>query len=399
MTISVPINAPLEPTVPFIDLVPQYRTLSAEVLSAVERVLSEQKFILGEEVAGLEQEIAAYCGTRHAVGCNSGTDALILALQALNIGPGDEVITTPFSFFATASAICRVGATPVFADIEAESFNIDPQAVEEAVTSRTKAIVPVHLYGQCAAMEPLQRIASRHGLVIVEDACQAIGAEYRGRRAGALGRVGCFSFFPTKNLGGAGDGGMLTTDDADLAQRARRLRVHGDAGQYEHLELGLNSRLDALQAAVLRVKLKHLETWTTARQRNARRYHELFRQANLTDVLVLPRTQPELRHVFNQYCVRVRYDLRDRVMQELRDRKIGCAVYYPKPLHLQTCFAHLGYRAGQFPVAEAASKSVLALPIYPELPASHLERVVMVLEEVCRGVLAASTTQRLRRAA
>lgn len=397
MTITVPLNLHAELAVPFIDLVPQYQGMSGEVLAAVERVLAEQKFILSEEVARLEEEIADYCGTRHAIGCNSGTDALMLALQGLNIGPGDEVITTPFSFFATASAICRIGATPVFADIEPETFNLDPQAVAEAISPRTKAILPVHLYGQCADMQPLQHLALEHGLAIIEDACQAIGAEYRGRRAGSLGRVGCFSFFPTKNLGGAGDGGMLTTDDADLAQRLRRLRVHGDAGQYEHVEVGMNSRLDALQAAVLRVKLRHLEQWTAARQRNARRYGELFRQTNLTDVLILPKTPVEGRHVFNQYCVRFRYELRDRVMQELRARKIGCAVYYPKPLHLQTCFAHLGYRAGQFPVAEAAAKSVLALPIYPELPAAHQERVVHALDEICRSAL--SQTQRLRRAA
>lgn len=397
MTITLPLSGDGERSVPFIDLVPQYQAMSADVLAAVERVLSEQKFILGEEVAALETEIAAYCDSRFAVGCNSGTDALILALQALEIGPGDEVITTPFSFFATASAICRAGATPVFADIQPDTFNIDPQAVEAAITPRTKAIVPVHLFGQCADMEPLQRMATHHGLAIVEDACQAIGAEYRGRRAGVLGHVGCFSFFPTKNLGGAGDGGMLTTDDAELAKRLKRLRVHGDTGQYEHIELGMNSRLDALQAAVLRVKLQRLEVWTMARQRNARRYAELMRQSGLTESLVLPKTQPECRHVFNQFCVRVRHGQRDRILHELKSRRIGCAVYYPKPLHLQTCFSHLGYRAGQFPEAEAAAKSILALPIYPELPASDLECAVDALREICRDVAPAS--QPLRRAA
>ena len=395
MTVSVPITSHADGPVPFIDLVPQFQAMSGEVLAAVERVLSEQKFILGEEVAALETEIATYCDARHAIGCNSGTDALILALQALDIGPGDEVITTPFSFFATASAICRAGATPVFADIEPDTFNISPQAVEDAVTPQTKAIMPVHLFGQCADMEPLQRIATHHGLAIVEDACQAIGAEYRGRRAGVLGHVGCFSFFPTKNLGGAGDGGMLTTDDAELAKRLKRLRVHGDVGQYDHLELGMNSRLDALQAAVLRVKLQHLDEWTAARQHNAKRYAELFRQSGLTDTLVLPKAAADGRHVYNQYCVRVRHGLRDKVQQELRTRQVGCAVYYPKPLHVQTCFAHLGYRSGQFPEAEAASRSVLALPIYPELPAADLERVVDSLTEICH----AAPEHRLRRAA
>lgn len=398
MTISVPITSDTDQPVPFIDLVPQYRAMSSEVLAAVERVLSEQKFILGDEVAALESELAAYCDARHAIGCNSGTDALILALQALDIGPGDEVITTPFSFFATASAICRAGATPVFVDIQPETFNIDPQAVEDAVTPHTKAILPVHLFGQCADMEPLQRIATHHGLAIIEDACQAIGAEYHGRRAGVLGHVGCFSFFPTKNLGGAGDGGMLTTDDPELAKRLMRLRVHGDIGQYEHLELGMNSRLDALQAAVLRVKLQRLDEWTAARQRNAKRYHELFRQTGLTDTLVLPKALPEGRHVYNQYCVRVRHGLRDTVLQEMRARKVGCAVYYPKPLHVQTCFAHLGYHAGRFPESEAAAKNILALPIYPELPANDLARVVETLVEICRTAMG-TTSQRLRRAA
>jgi dTDP-4-amino-4,6-dideoxygalactose transaminase len=398
MTVSVPITGHAERPVPFIDLVAQYQAMSAEVLTAVERVLSEQKFILGEEVAALEAEIAAYCDARYAIGCNSGTDALILALQALDIGPGDEVITTPFSFFATASAICRAGATPVFVDIEPDTFNLSPQAVEEAVTPQTKAMMPVHLFGQCADMEPLQRIATHHGLAIVEDACQAIGAEYRGRRAGVLGHIGCFSFFPTKNLGGAGDGGLMTTDDAELAKRLKRLRVHGDVGQYEHLELGMNSRLDALQAAVLRVKLCRLEEWTAARQRNAKRYAELFRQTGLIDTLVLPKASPDGRHVYNQYCVRVRHGLRDKVLQELRAKQVGCAVYYPKPLHVQTCFAHLGYRAGQFPEAEAAAKSILALPIYPELPAADLERVVDALAEICHAATAAPG-QRMRRAA
>lgn len=399
MTVSVSLANDLDRPVPFIDLVAQYHAMSHEVLAAVERVFSEQKFILGDEVAALEREIAGYCDAQHAIGCNSGTDALILALQALGIGAGDEVITTPFSFFATASAICRAGATPVFADILPDTFNLDPQAVEDAITPRTKAILPVHLFGQCADMEPLQRLAAQHGLAIIEDACQAIGAEYRHRRAGVLGSVACFSFFPTKNLGGAGDGGMMTTDDPELAARLRRLRVHGDVGQYEHIEIGMNSRLDALQAAVLRVKLKHLEYWTVSRQRNARRYADQFRQTGATELLALPKTHPDCRHVFNQYSVRVRQGQRDHVLQQLRQRKIGCAIYYPKPLHLQKCFASLGCRPGQFPESEAAAREVLALPIYPELTAEDQSRVIDAVSQICREILSSGASVRLRRAA
>jgi len=380
--------------VPFIDLVPQFNAMSDEIMATVARVFKEQKFILGEEVSELEREIAEYCDARHAIGCNSGTDALIIALQAMGIGAGDEVITTPFSFFATASSICRAGATPVFVDIDPETFNLDPQAVEEAVTPRTKAIMPVHLFGQCCEMEALWRVAQKHDLQIVEDACQAIGAEYHGRRTGVLGSVGCFSFFPTKNLGGAGDGGMMTTDDPELAQRLKCLRVHGDVGQYEHIEVGMNSRLDSLQAAVLRVKLRQLDTWTEARQRNADRYGDMFRQEGVLDSINLPKVGPNRRHVFNQYCIRVRHGNRDSLMQQLKTRKIGCAVYYPKPLHLQKCFKHLGYRPGQFPEAEAASRDILALPSYPELPAVDQARIVTAVTEICQGFRAARTQKR-----
>ena len=370
--------------IPFIDLVPQFNAMSAEIMATVEKVFTEQKFILGDEVSELEREIANYCDARHAIGCNSGTDALIIALQALDIGEGDEVITTPFSFFATASSICRAGATPVFVDIDPETFNLDPQAVEEAITPRTRAIMPVHLFGQCCDMDALWRIAQKYELEIVEDACQAIGAEFQGRRTGVLGSVGCFSFFPTKNLGGAGDGGMMTTDDPDLAQRLKCLRVHGDVGQYEHIEVGMNSRLDSLQAAVLRVKLKRLDDWSEARQRNADQYAEMFRREGILDTIVLPKIGPNRRHVFNQYCIRVRQGHRDQMMQQLKARKIGCAVYYPKPLHLQKCFKSLGYRPGQFPEAEAASRDILALPSYPELPANHQVRIVAAVSEICK---------------
>ena len=382
-----------ERPVPFIDLVPQFNAMSKEIMATVERVFAEQKFILGDEVVGLEQEIASYCDARFAIGCNSGTDALIIALQALNIGEGDEVITTPFSFFATASSICRAGATPVFVDIDPETFNLDPQAVEDAITPRTRAIMPVHLFGQCCDMDALWRIAQKYELEIVEDACQAIGAEFQGRRTGVLGEVGCFSFFPTKNLGGAGDGGMMTTDDPDLAQRLKCLRVHGDVGQYEHIEVGMNSRLDSLQAAVLRVKLKRLDAWTEARQKNADRYGEMFREEGVLDQIVLPKIAPNRRHVFNQYCVRVRHGHRDQLQQQLKSRKIGCAVYYPKPLHLQKCFKSLGYRPGQLPEAEAASRDILALPSYPELPVNDQARVVSAISQIC-GELRVSRSQR-----
>ncbi|WP_373650461.1 MULTISPECIES: DegT/DnrJ/EryC1/StrS family aminotransferase [unclassified Schlesneria] len=383
-----------ERPIPFIDLVPQFNAMSEEIMATVERVFKEQKFILGEEVSELEREIAEYCDARHAIGCNSGTDALIIALQAMGIGEGDEVITTPFSFFATASSICRVGATPVFVDIDPDTYNLDPRAVEEAVTPRTKAIMPVHLFGQCCEMDALWRVAQKHDLQIVEDACQAIGAEYQGRKTGVLGSVGCFSFFPTKNLGGAGDGGMMTTDDPELAQRLKRLRVHGDVGQYEHIEVGMNSRLDALQAAVLRVKLRQLDHWTEARQRNADRYGDMFRQEGVLDSIALPKVGANRRHVFNQYCIRVRHGNRDALMQELKSRKVGCAVYYPKPLHLQKCFKHLGYRPGQFPEAEAASRDILALPSYPELPASDQARVVTAVTEICHEFRAARSQKR-----
>ena len=367
---------PAPEPVPFIDLVCQYNSLAAEIQQAVQKVFAEQRFILGDEVALFETETAAYCDARAAIGCASGTDALILALMALDIGPGAEVITTPFTFFATASSICRVGARPVFVDIDPISYNLDVGQVEAAVTKRTRAVMPVHLFGQCAEMEPLWRLSVKQHLSIIEDACQAIGAEYRGRRAGVLGNVGCFSFFPTKNLGGAGDGGLLTTDDVELAARLKRLRVHGDVGNYRHVEIGLNSRLDALQAAVLRVKLARLEQWTIARQQNAARYAELFRQHGLLDAIELPFVLPERRHVYNQYCVRVKDGRRDQVLASLREQQIGAMIYYPIPLHVQECFKSLGYKAGDFPIAEATAKDILALPIFPELKAEQQERVV-----------------------
>lgn len=368
--------------VPLIDLVGQYCEIAADVDDAVARVLREQKFILGDEVAEFECDVAEYCDAREAIGCASGTDALILSLMALDVGPGDEVVTSPYTFFATASSIHRLGAKPVFVDIDPISFNLDPQAVAAAVTPRTKALLPVHLFGQCAEMEPLWRIASAKGLPVVEDACQAIGAEYQRRRAGVLGTLGCFSFFPTKNLGGAGDGGLVTADDPVLAKRIRQLRVHGDAGQYEHVEVGLCSRLDALQAAILRVKLRQLDRWTQARQQNAVRYEALFAEHRLLDVVTTPATLPDRRHVYNQYCIRIADGRRDEVLAGLRERQVGCSIYYPKPLHLQKCFADLGYRAGSLPESERASRETIALPIFPELTATQQERVVTAIGEI-----------------
>ena len=402
-------NAPVPSTVPFpksadnpvplIDLKPQYQSIKQEIDETVQRVFESQGFVLGEDVSNFEEEIASYCDSRHAIGCASGTDALILALQALDIGPGDEVITTPFSFFATASCIERVGAVPVFVDVKKECFNIDPDAIAAAITPRTRAILPVHLYGQCADMDAICRLAVKHNLVVIEDAAQAIGSEFQGRRAGVLGTVGCFSFFPTKNLGGAGDGGMITTDDAQLAERMRRLRVHGDAGRYEHLEVGMNSRLDALQAAILSVKLRHLDSWTQGRQRNASWYDELCGNENLGEVIQLPVTLPARRHVYNQFCVRVNEGLRDDVLNSLREQKIGCAVYYPKPLHLQPCFAHHGYQKGQFPVSEQLSEDIMALPIFAELKRSQIEQVVSGLSKAVQVARESKTWQSTKKAA
>jgi dTDP-4-amino-4,6-dideoxygalactose transaminase len=384
--------------VPFIDLVAQHQTIATEVRDAVDRVFASQQFVLGEEVAQFETECAQYCDANDAISCASGTDALLLALMALGVGAGDEVITTPFTFFATAGAIHRVGARPVFVDIDPVSMNLDPDQITRAITPKTRALLPVHLFGQCAAMEPLWRIAVQYGLAIIEDAAQAIGAEYRGRRAGVLGTIGCFSFFPTKNLGGAGDGGLMTTDDRELGRRLRLLRVHGDAGSYRHTEVGLNSRLDALQAAVLRVKLSRLGKWTEARRTNAKRYHVLFEKYGLCDQVVLPRELPDCRHVYNQFTIRVKHNRRDAVLASLRSQQIGAAIYYPIPLHQQECFASLGYKAGDLPASEAAAADVISLPIFPELGAERQEVVVRGIARAL-GCLSDSETTPLRRVA
>lgn len=368
--------------VPLIDLVAQYGTIRDEVQEAVQRVFERQSFVLGEEVSNFEKEVAQYCDSTHAIGCASGSDALLLALMALEIGPGDEVITTPYSFFATASSISRAGATPVFVDIDPTTYNIDTDHIEAAITHRTRAIMPVHLFGQCVDMDPIWRIATQHGLAIVEDAAQAIGASYRGRKAGVLGSVACFSFFPTKNLGGAGDGGLVTTDDKDVAARLRRLRVHGDIGGYTHVDIGINSRLDALQAAVLSVKLQHLDSWKEGRRENAQHYGELFQEFELTDRIQLPTEVTERHHIYNQYTIRVSGGIRDEVLKRLRERQVGCSIYYPKPLHLQQCFSSLGYKTGDFPEAESAANETIALPIFPELGADRQRIVVRELHNV-----------------
>jgi dTDP-4-amino-4,6-dideoxygalactose transaminase len=361
--------------VPLLDLVAQYRGIKDEVLRAMMTVVERQGFIMGPEVGQLESEVARLSNARHAIGCASGTDALLLPLRALDMKPGDEVITTPFTFFATAGAIHNTGGTPVFVDIEPATFNISPGAIEEAITPRTRGIVAVHLFGQMAAMEAIVPLARRHGLALIEDAAQAIGARRRidgeWRHAGELGTVGTFSFFPSKNLGGYGDGGMIVTQDDGLADRLRRLRLHGGARQYHHDEVGYNSRLDTLQAAVLLAKLPHLEGWSGARAERAARYTEAF--TGHPEVCP-PAVDPANDHIFHQYTIRV--PRRDELQAHLKARGIGNAIYYPLALHLQPCFAHLGYRRGQLPVTEAAMDSVISLPIYPELTGEQQDAVV-----------------------
>jgi dTDP-4-amino-4,6-dideoxygalactose transaminase len=362
--------------VPLCDLQNQYRELAPQIQEALARVLQSGQVILGPEVAALEREVARYCGAGYAVGCASGTDALSLALHAIDVGQGDEVILPAFTFFATVGSICRTGARPVFADVDPVTFNIDPQQVASKITDRTRAILPVHLYGQCCDMTPLWHLAAQHDLVIIEDAAQAIGAEFQGKRTGTLGAIGCFSFYPTKNLGGYGDGGMTVTNDPDWAARMARLRVHGMEPKYYHKELGWNARLDALQAAILRVKLPHLDRWTEARQEAARRYDRLIEEHGLEQVLQRPTVLPERRHVFNQYVVRVCNGQRDALVKHLQAERIGCEIYYPIPLHRQECLAYLGHAVGDFPVSEEASRSVLALPMFPELTLEQQRRVI-----------------------
>lgn len=369
--------------VPLLDLKAQYDSIRDEVRAAIDRVLESQHFILGPEVEALEAEVAAYSQCRFGIGVSSGTDALLVALMAIGIKPGDEVITTPYTFFATAGSIARLGAKPVFVDIDPLTYNIAPAGIEAAITERTRAITPVHLFGQMADMDPIMEIAGQHNLVVIEDAAQAIGAEYKGRRAGSIGHLGCFSFFPSKNLGGVGDGGLVTTNDPDWAERLRLLRAHGSKPKYYHKVVGGNFRLDTLQAAVLRVKLKYLDGWTEGRQHNADTYRRLFAEAGLAGEsgIQLPLDAGDGRHIYNQFVIRTQW--RDALMTHLKTNQIGTEIYYPVSMHLQECFADLGYRAGDFPISEMAAKETLALPIYPELSEVLLKAVVSEVARFC----------------
>lgn len=357
--------------VPLLDLKAQYKSIKPEIDAAIADVMESQHFILGPKVEQLEKTVADYSKCSHAIGVSSGSDALLACLMAEDIGTGDEVITTPYSFFATAGAISRLGAIPVFVDIDPATYNLDISQVSSKVTPKTRAIIPVHLYGQMADMDPLMRIAAEHDLVVIEDAAQAIGAEYKGRRAGSIGHYGCFSFFPSKNLGGAGDGGMVVTNDAQRGEKVRCLRGHGAKPKYYHKLVGGNFRLDALQAAVVSAKLPHLDDWTSARQRNAKQYDQLFGKADLP--IGLPAVVAN-RHIFNQYVIRV--TKRDELQAYLKQKGVGTEVYYPVPLHLQECFAYLGYKPGAFPESERAAKETLALPIHPELTDAQARFVV-----------------------
>jgi dTDP-4-amino-4,6-dideoxygalactose transaminase len=395
-------------TVPLLDLKPQYASIKDEIQAAINRVCDSQYFILGPEVQALEEDLTAYCQTEFALGVSSGTDALLLAMMAIDVKPGDEIITTPYTFFATAGCVARLGAKALFVDIDAKTFNIDPSRIEEKITSRTRAIISVHLFGQCADMDPILEIAERYNLYVIEDAAQAIGSEYKGRRAGSIGHIGCFSFFPSKNLGAFGDGGAVTTSDPELAEQMRILRVHGGKPKYYHKFLGGNFRLDALQAAVVRVKLKYLDNWTAGRQHNAARYNKLFAEAGLTQAptnggprLTLPfescqsgqyshRTEDSSpftghRHIYNQYVLRVSQK-RDELRSFMTERQIGNEIYYPVPLHQQECFANWNHQTGDYPDSELAAAQTIAIPIYPELIEDQLRTVVDTIVEFFGGL-------------
>lgn len=372
--------------VPLLDLRAQYATIRDEVRAALDGVAEAQQFILGPEVESLEVEVARYSQCEFGVGVSSGSDALLVCLMAIGIKPGDEVIVPTYSFFATAGAVSRLGAVPVFVDIDSTTYNIDPGTIERAITTKTRAIIPVHLFGQVADMDPVMEIARRHKLFVIEDAAQAIGAEYKGRRAGSIGEFGCFSFFPSKNLGGFGDGGMVTTNNPELADKLKLLRNHGYRPKYYNKVVGGNFRLDAIQATVLRVKLKYLDSWTEGRQRNARQYRKLFDEAGLTVSsqpdkahIVLPTESGDGRHIYNQFVVR--NGARQQLMVHLKERSIGSEIYYPVPLHLQECFRYLGYREGDFPEAERAARETLALPVYPELTLDQQTYVVETIRQ------------------
>lgn len=362
--------------VPLLNLQRQYAALEAELNAAILRVCASGRFALGPDCDELEERLAGYCGTKHAVACASGSDALLLALMAFDVGPGDEVLLPSFTFFATASAVTRLGARPVFVDLDPASYNLDPARLESALTPRTKAVIPVHLYGQCAEMDAITAFARAHDLAVIEDAAQAIGATYHGRRAGSMSEIGCFSFYPTKNLGGFGDGGMVTTSRDDLAEKLRLLRLHGMAPRYYHQVIGINSRLDTIQAAVLNVKFAHLDAWNARRVELAERYTRQFTACGLDRVLFLPAAGPGQGHVWNQYVVRVPGGRRDVLRADLAAGGVASEIYYPVPLHLQECFAYLGYSSGDLPVTERAAHETLALPIYPELTTAEQDFVV-----------------------
>ena len=368
---------------PFLDLRAQFATIASEVMRAVATVMESQQFILGAEVDAFESSMATLIGVRYALSCASGSDALLLSLLALGIGPGDEVITTPFTFVATAGSIARVGAKPVFVDIQPGTFNIDPAQISGSINERTRAIIPVHLFGLPAELDPILQVAKEHQLEVIEDAAQAIAAGYHGAPVGSLGTVGCFSFFPSKNLGGAGDGGLITTNDSAVAGRLRLLRVHGSSRKYHYEILGTNSRLDALQAAILNIKLRHLEEWTRERQHRAECYRSLFVQHGLDKLLKLPATYADRLHVYNQFVIEC--PERDQLREFLRECGIPTEIYYPQPLHIQPAFAYLGHERGRYPIAESASRRVLALPIYPEMSEENQAAVVLAIRDFYRG--------------
>jgi dTDP-4-amino-4,6-dideoxygalactose transaminase len=379
--------APTPVPVPLFDISRQHAELAAEISAALVAVCDSGKFVLGPDVVQLEATMQQLTGAKHAVACASGSDALLLALMAYDIGPGDEVICPSYTFFATASAVTRLGATPVFVDIEPDTCNLDVSQVSRRVTSATRAIIPVHLYGQSADMQPIVDMARLHGLAVIEDACQAIGAGYRGKQAGAIGDIGCFSYYPTKNLGAYGDAGMLTTGDDKLADKLRLLRGHGMQPRYYHKIVGINSRLDSLQAAVLNVKLPHLERWTKARRTRAERYTQEFTKRGLSQFMRLPAVRGDRQHVWNQYVVHVAGGKRDALRAHLADRKIGTEVYYPVPLHRQECYSYLGYGTGSLPYTEAAAAETVALPIFPELRDDEQQRVIDAITEFFVGTV------------
>ena len=381
--------SPAPVPVPLLDLKKQYATIRDEVRPVLDEVCDSQGFILGPRVEAFEKAIAGYVGTKHAIGVSSGTDAQLAAMMALGVGPGDEVVTSPYTFFASAGAVHRLGARAVFCDIDPETFNVDPARLAKAITPRTKAIQPVHLYGQCADMGPIGEVARAKGIPVIEDACQSLGAAWGGAKAGSLGTFGAFSFFPSKNLGGFGDGGMVTTDDDALAATVRALRTHGETTRYHHRLVGGNFRLDALQAAVLHVKLPHLDGWAEARRRNAAEIEALYLEyGGLTypeGGLKFPREAAGCHHVFNQFVVRVGKGRRDALKEKLAAAQIGHAIYYPLPLHVQECFASWGGKAGDFPEAERAASETLALPVFPELTEEQKRFLAWTLASFSRG--------------